>query len=154
MELTAMAERAYTHALDVLKRFAPAPIERLLFVAGMRVSMQTNDERLFPEFTRQAVRRGDPAISWRVVRDYGTQGELAAAVELESDEVVAIFLGTGCVIAADRNCGEIVSFMSETVCEREYREMIWPLLERLTLACGSRETPQSEMELHAPAGRV
>jgi len=144
----------YQDPLDLLQRFAPVPLVRMLAVDDELVRIATNDETLFPDGAFAIKSQPDAvSVQWTLVRDFGNSAPLEAATELRIEQVVTVFFGPGCVIGADLALKTIAAFIGENVSEEQFRADIAPVLAELTAACRKADRETHE-EHQLERGRV
>jgi hypothetical protein len=132
----------YRDPLDLLHRFAPAPLKVSAPLEFASVTLETNDLSFFPEAAPQApdasshtANAGDPSLPaclWKILRDLDTRQTLAEPTIVIAGNLITYSMGPACLIAADRERKEILAFIGTAADARTFRETIFPVLCRLT----------------------
>lgn len=122
--------------LDVLHRFTPTPFHREVCLGVKRIRAESNDETLLPavvpqQSTSQVSSRN--AFSWKLIRDPKAPGRLEPPTKVSVfGGVFAVFMGSACLIAVDREELQLVSFIGSKVDTVEYQGLVLPLLFELS----------------------
>lgn len=125
--------------LDLLHRLTPTPFQAEICVGSSFIRVESNDALLLPGLSPESA----PAVpatrsmSWKLIRDPKAPGRLEPATQLSVfGNVVAVFMGGACLIAVDREESQLVSFIGSQVDEKQYREIVLPILYKLSdVAC-------------------
>ena len=125
---------AYADPLDILRRFAPAPLKAMYRIGSSRAVVQTNDFHLLPALPLDVNFRvpGEQSQEWKLIRDPDTPGPLEAARFLICGPLTVVEMGPACLLALDHERREVVGFIGADVDARTYQEFLVPLLCRLT----------------------
>lgn len=121
--------------LDLLHRLTPTPFQAEIRVGSKSIQVQSNDALLLPELPRESspLVPATRFIYWKLIRDPKAPGHLEPATQLSVfGNVVAVFMGRACLIAVDREESQLVSFIGSQVDEKQYREIVLPILWKLS----------------------
>lgn len=138
----------YRNPLDVLWRGVPVLFRADVRLAGVNVSVESNDSELLALVTGFAAVSKDPSESnflWRIVRDTESLGAIEPAVMIEREELAFATMSAAVVVGVDRERKELLAFVGVNVDESAFKETVFPLFERMTLRA---------FEPLAPSGRV
>ena len=122
--------------LDVLHRFTPTPFQREVYLGVRRIRAESNDEALLPpvvpqESTSQVSSR--QSFTWKLIRDPKAPGRLESPTKVSIfGGVLAVFMGSACLIAVDREELQLVSFIGSQVGTGEYQGLVLPILCELS----------------------
>jgi hypothetical protein len=117
--------------LDLLYRLTPTPFQTEVRVGSKLIRVESNDARFLPQ--SPPVVSGIPSMSWKLIRDRKASGRLATPTPVSVfGSVVAVFLGRACLIAVDCEESQLVSFIGSQVDETQYREIVLPILFKLS----------------------
>lgn len=143
---------AYSHPLDILQRFAPAPYTSVSLFSGAILKTSSNDRTLFPPFPDLQVAADgvEASITWKLLRDPTAQGSIERSTTFITETLSAIFMGPACLIGADRQRAQIFAFLGSQVDTRAYREHILPALVQLSRSCRALNT---NSRLDSPTNR-
>ena len=124
---------AYTDPLDILRRFAPAPLKAMYRIGSSRVVVQTNDFHLLPALPLEVNFgvSGEQVQEWKLIRDSDTPGPLGATRLLVCGLLTVVEMGPACLLGMDHERREVVGFIGADVDARTYQEFLVPLLCRL-----------------------
>jgi hypothetical protein len=122
--------------LDVLHRFTPTPFQSEICLGGKLIRAESNDPALLPPGVAQKSTSqvsSKPFFSWKLIRDPKAPGHLESPTKLSVfGSVFAVFLGSACLIAVDREESQLVSFIGSQVDTGEYQHLVLPLLRELS----------------------
>ena len=131
---------SYRDPLDLLRRFAPTPLNVAFPLDCSSVVLETNDLSFFPSET--AARPSSSEVSpidsrlspclWKIVRDTDNHHKLAEASIVMAGNLIVYSFGPACIIAADRERHEVLAFVGTEADVRIFQEAIFPALVRLT----------------------
>jgi hypothetical protein len=136
---------SYSHPLDVLKRFMPAPISMEFFQQGKVFRVETNDLKLVEPFVvMEAVESTHETATWRwkLLRDVDVDDALGELTFFLSERLVVVSLGPACLIGADHERKELLGFIGSAVGKEAYESEVVPILmqlPQLTRAFGIEE---------------
>jgi hypothetical protein len=124
----------YQDPLDLLHRFIPTPFRTRFRVGETTVRVETNDFSLLPELPLETEFNlfSSLDILWRVVRDFDAPGHLEEPLQLVSGPLTIVSMGTGCLLGADRERGELFAFIGASVDPRTFHDSLVPLLCRMS----------------------
>jgi hypothetical protein len=128
----------YRDPLDLLRRFAPAPLKVSLHFEFANVALETNDLSFFPSASANASPSSaayDPALPsclWKLLRDVDVRDKLTEASIVMAGSLIIYSTGPACIIAADRERQEVLAFIGVEADTRVFHDVIFPALCRLT----------------------
>jgi len=122
--------------LDPLHRLTPTPFQTEIRLGSKMVHVESNDSLLLPPRviadSAPGVAAGQP-VSWKLIRDPQAPGRLEPPTQLSvHGKVIAVFMGRACLIAVDCEESQLVSFIGSQVDEEQYREIVLPVLYKLS----------------------
>jgi hypothetical protein len=131
-----IAELFPNDPLDVLHRFTPTPFHSAVRIGEQIIQVASNDRLLLPLIAPEEVpstEAGARSFFWKIVRDPHAVGPLDAPIQFSvPGGVTAVFLGSACLIAVDREQSQLVSFVGAEVDAKNYRELVLPILSQLS----------------------
>jgi hypothetical protein len=160
--------KPYRDPLDLLRRFAPAPIRTQVQLSFATVELETNDLSLFstvisPGAQAHAVRTTKPSSDdpargsarswlWKIVRDADVRGKAAEASIVIAGNLVVFTMGPACLIGADRERKEILGFIGRDIDASVFQEAILPTIVRLTEFVANQQEPSAVLEALGVSG--
>ena len=131
---------AATLVPDLLRRFAPTPHVCMLCIGGLSVRLETNDPilaRAIQSVTlRYEPRDSDSASHWKLIRDEQAPCGGIEVTILSAGPIGLLLLGSGTVIAADRERREILGFVAADLSAEKCAAVVLPLIFDLLRASG------------------
>jgi hypothetical protein len=125
----------YNHPLDVLRRFMPAPLRRVIEFENEFILVETNESSFFAPLgalDTQAFSAFLPAFQWKLLRDVDAGGKLAETTILMAGSLVVASMGPACLAGMDLERRELLAFIGGEVDQQEYRNHVFPVLSGLT----------------------
>lgn len=124
---------SHREPLDLLRRFAPTPLKAQIYLEFANVLLETNDLSFLSSLSPLAVREpSSQSCFWKIVRDVDVRGKTTEASIVMAGTLIVYSMGPACLMAADRERGEILAFIGRDVDARLFQESILPSLIRLT----------------------
>jgi hypothetical protein len=128
----------YRDPLDLLRRFAPAPLKVSVHLEFANVALETNDLSFFPNASANKSNSSaaeDPALPsclWKLFRDVDVRDKLTEASIVMAGSLIVYSMGPACIIAADREHQEVLAFIGVDAGTHSFHDIIFPALCRLT----------------------
>jgi hypothetical protein len=145
---------SYRDPLDLLRRFAPTPLQAHVYLEFANVLMETNDLSFLSSLSQLGVREpSSQTCLWKMVRDVDVRGAIVEASIVMAGSLIVYSRGPACLIGADRERGEILAFIGRDVDARPFQDAILPTLIRLTrFVTRKPETPIMARSTELPIG--
>jgi hypothetical protein len=141
---------SYSHPLDVLKRFMPAPLSARFFLHGAVTTVETNDRRLVDAFAHtESINRPAevPGMRWKLLRDVDVVEELGEMTIFSNESLVVVSFGPACLIGVDLERKELLAFIGGAVTKDEYQNAVVPVLMRLRCLTATFGSGDSDADL-------
>jgi hypothetical protein len=125
----------YSHPLDVLRRFMPSPLKKLLKFEEEIILVETNDSSLLMPlvyFDSQATSAISPAFHWKLLRDADVRGKPARATIFVAESLLVANMGRACLAGMDLERKELLAFIGGEVDPQDYQIHVFPVLSGLT----------------------
>lgn len=124
----------YADPLDLLRRFIPTPLRTLYRVAGIHVTVRTNDITLLPllPFEADLEKPGINNFEWKLIRDADCQGLLEPPMYITSGALTVVGMGPACLTGVDREKRELLAFIGTAIDARTHQDVLIPLFSELT----------------------
>ena len=125
----------YSHPLDVLRRFMPSPLKKLLKFEEEIILVETNDSSLllplgyFDSPTTSAI---SPAFHWKLLRDADVRGKPVRATILAAGSLLVANMGRAFLAGMDLERKELLAFIGGEVDPQDYQIYVFPVLSQLT----------------------
>jgi hypothetical protein len=126
---------SYSHPLDVLGRFMPAPLKKTFSLHGEIVSLETNDSEFFSllQNANSETSLPQPAtFQWKLLRDVNILDGIARTSVLKTANLMIVSMGPALFAGLDPERKELLAFIGGSVSVREYQSAIAPLFVQLT----------------------
>jgi hypothetical protein len=122
---------------DLLRRFTPTPYHLNLLMAGVSLSLQTNDSDLLAHMRNAAQAWNselNPLFLLKLIRDYDVVTDAMDITMLSAGPLVTITVGSRSIIVLDCERHEILGFLSASITPAMFINELLPLLLHHMLA--------------------